>query len=133
MSNFRAEFGYGLYVDSFSKLKDGSDAFNDIEFNNEGYFVVDDEDIVSPCLFRINRSTHIPTHAWEWYGTNGCRIVHYCGYVHNTCQHIVLVCSQIQIQTGRHSGCRRSWMDTYNVRHWCYDLGSSSCRSVPTL
>ena len=55
MSNFRAEFGYGLYVDDFSKLRNGNSTFNEIEFNDEDYFVIDDDDIVSPCLFRINR------------------------------------------------------------------------------
>lgn len=55
MSSYRAEFGYGLYVDDFNKLKDGSSTFDEIEFNAEDCFVVDDEDITSLYLFRINR------------------------------------------------------------------------------
>ena len=66
MSNFRAEFGYGLYVDDFSKLKDGNSTFNEIEFNDEDYFVVDDGDIVSPCVFRINRK-----HEHQYIDANG--------------------------------------------------------------
>ena len=65
MSNFRAEFGYGPYVDDFSKLRNGNSTFNEIEFNDEDYFVVNDDDIVSPCLFRINRK-----HEHQYIDTN---------------------------------------------------------------
>ena len=47
MSDYSIEFGYGVYVDKFSKLKDGSDTFEEIEFNAEDYVVVDDDDIAS--------------------------------------------------------------------------------------
>ena len=55
MSDYSIEFGYGVYVDKFSKLKDGSDTFEEIEFNAEDYVVVDDDDIASLSVFRINR------------------------------------------------------------------------------
>jgi hypothetical protein len=55
MSDYSIEFGYGVYVDKFSKLKDGSDTFEEIEFNAEDYVVVDDDDIASLAVFRINR------------------------------------------------------------------------------
>lgn len=53
MSNFRAEFGYGLYIDSDDKLKDETSA--EAIADNGNWFILD-EDIVSPCLYRIDRN-----------------------------------------------------------------------------